>query len=476
VESTRSPQKIIQGIASFLQTTKGNLEEVMDDDDKRRAAEDLIDALLSKDSTGNYNRISYFNQPEAEGPLTDLPKTMQQKEYIEEIIYRNIVFTPKSPNDFGFSISPAAKLLISKIAEWMNRKITGIMTTIGKKFTAKVENKIRSSSWNSIGTWMKVKEEFANLTNSMALVTKRQDFIPALLKLTTHLQMIDAIKPESVKLDERQENLEFLEQISGNEFPGTIHDWSHPVEGSLKAFTDAISQKLLSFSVETENQIDNIGKKLYESFSTILNQSTSNEEKLLLFEKYSQSLDNMNGKLSGSKSVNNFVQLVILYLGLLDEQVVTAGLIQLTDDMTFDPTSALSLLAWVTPFEKVLTKIRNGMFTFQVQHLESQNQEDRELHNRTMTSLVDKFEQEKRDQEVRMEQLKTDHQRAVKAMETQMNQMQTSHQQQMQHMEQVLRQNQQMIEDLRSKLKKQKGLRGVVQAAATGLAIGAASG
>ncbi|CAG7833544.1 unnamed protein product [Allacma fusca] len=452
VESSRSQAKIISGIAAFLLRTKSDLQKVLNDESKRQAASDLIDAMLTKDSEGNYIRISYFKQPEEVGPLTSLPEVMQQKFHIENVLYNSTHYVPKSSEDFGFSVSPAAKLVTSKVAVKINQKITSIMVSIGEKMSSQFQGAVQTSPLESIGTFVKEQGRLHKMVEQLSsnvTSTTRPEFFKNFLKILNRLNLTASPSLELLELQQRQDNLKFFEQITGNKFQANIPDWVNPIAQAVEDSANAITQRATVLKNKMQNDTIDISNQIYQSFSKKLEQFEGNKHKSLqAYESYTQKLSQMNKQISKVKTVNSFTHLLQVYLKILDEDVSTINLVVLHEDLKLDRRSILKLLPWVLPFEQLLSKLWGEMHEFQVQVLINENKAEMGKMSQDLEALNDSFMKVRAEQDKRTKKMKKDMEDNMAAMNSQLATMQANHQRQYEILKEMIRQNNEIIRQL----------------------------
>ncbi|CAG7717073.1 unnamed protein product, partial [Allacma fusca] len=353
VEGAKRRESIIQGIASYLTDARADLEEIFHDSKKRKAGQDLIDAFLSKDGSGNYNRISFFKQPIRTGPLNQFPEIRSQRTHMASVLESNIQYVASSPNDFGLTVSPAAKLVAAKLAERINERITMTMASLGNRLASNLEEKIRTSTWSSVGVLMKMPKVLENMLTTLTSTTTLQAFTETLKTIVSHLQMGQSTTEELAILKQRETTLKFLAEISGSTFPASILDWSQSIQISIKSFGVAVSKKVADFGTDMERKISAITQQVSSNFLKKLNSTGTAQQKQQILEKFNAGVKNAKDNLLRAKTVNGFIRQVKQHVGILDKEVLTTSLGELTTDINFDDTLPFKILNWMGPFEKL---------------------------------------------------------------------------------------------------------------------------
>ncbi|CAG7732786.1 unnamed protein product [Allacma fusca] len=415
VEVRRNRDQIIRGIASYLLTARANLEEVFHDVNKRRAAQDLIDAFLSKDGSGKYNRISYFKQPDNVGPLTRFPEVMSQKAHIETVLYRNTQFLAKSPEDFGFSVSSGAKLVITKLAERLNDRTTVTMATLGNRLASQLSTKVQTSNWSSLGSLIEEPKKLGEMAQSLASTKSLEAFKESLNKIIVHLKLTDVMADELKDLERKYSILKFLAQISGSTFSASILDWSQPIQISVSSFAASVSQKLANFGMEMESKVSAITQQINTNFVKKLQSFANAKEKQQLYLTFSNALKTAYDRLLSANSVNSFIQQVKNQMNILDKEVPTTTLEQLTKDINFDKSLPFKLLMWASPFEALLMKIKEGKYNMDLQVLQDDNTMTKANNKAVIDELNNRYQKDIKDHEKTLANLRntitTDQQR-----------------------------------------------------------------
>ncbi|GBN05140.1 hypothetical protein AVEN_123243-1 [Araneus ventricosus] len=119
--------KVVSVIADFLEEVKQDVSvKVLDSSSMEKpfydAALKLISCLLKKDGE-QYANIGIFRKPDQSGPLSEIPLLLKGKENIKRIIYRNLTFTEKVDDDFGYTISLKSKNVIGRLVEEINKSV-----------------------------------------------------------------------------------------------------------------------------------------------------------------------------------------------------------------------------------------------------------------------------------------------------------------------------------------------------------------
>ncbi|CAL1279885.1 unnamed protein product [Larinioides sclopetarius] len=118
---------VIAGIADFLEEVKNELAVQITNSalEKRRFYEvaiKLTSYFLKKDGEG-YSNIGIFRRLEQSGSLNEFPRLLKGKENIKRIIYRNLTFTKKVEDDFGYTISLESMNVIGGLVEEINESV-----------------------------------------------------------------------------------------------------------------------------------------------------------------------------------------------------------------------------------------------------------------------------------------------------------------------------------------------------------------
>jgi GTP-binding protein EngB required for normal cell division len=134
---------IIGGIALFLEEFKQSLNERLVDnmhrEDLYRNMIDLIDIFLTK-TDESYTKIGLFRRPDEAGPLSELELLQEPKLMWQNKIKQELIFTPKTDNDFGYTLSAESLNFIFCIFGEINNEILQIITDIAMTITKQFQD------------------------------------------------------------------------------------------------------------------------------------------------------------------------------------------------------------------------------------------------------------------------------------------------------------------------------------------------
>ncbi|CAG7727700.1 unnamed protein product, partial [Allacma fusca] len=154
------------------------------DPELQRTALDVIDSLLSKDSNGNYSRISYIKQPSQAGLLTTMPDVMDQRSHMRHVVENNTVFVRSSPDDFGMSVSPGAQALSLNLTHVTQQKMIALVASIQGKIQSKYAELITNTSFNTVGSAVNKFHGLQQIPETIQDLASREEFLH---QLTTEL-------------------------------------------------------------------------------------------------------------------------------------------------------------------------------------------------------------------------------------------------------------------------------------------------
>ncbi|CAG7732785.1 unnamed protein product [Allacma fusca] len=360
VESVRPPDTIINGIGIFLEAIKADLPKVFPDSSKRQAASLLVDALLSKDGAGKYNKISFFRQPEDEGPLVKIPEVMKQRPHIVNMIYRNVGYTSISSEDFGFSLSPAGKLITLKVAEKFNQNFRETFGKMAEEMRKHFTSKVGRTTPENIGDLLFEQEKMTELVSKLPASKTRKEFLENFKVLQTYMAKQLTFQGVDV-IQNRAEHLNFFEQISNQVFPTPIKDWAHPFTNFANSLKNLVNSKLTVLNNQIQNNCNKMAPQVTTHFRTLVQKT---EVKIPKMEATLRALTHANQKLlemlrslENSKFIKEFIRNFQPKLRAVAPIPVSNDWPRLNQDIKLSPDksapSIFSVVAWLRPLNSV---------------------------------------------------------------------------------------------------------------------------
>lgn len=214
-------EKVISSIAQFLVEFKEVVSEnkvtLVDnalDPEFYINITKFIDALLEKDGDC-YKRIGIFRRPDKPGPLSEIDLLKNEKITLEKIIHKNMIFSQKYDNDFGYSISDDSKNRVHDLATILNANVTTEISKISDKIEVYLKN-IEANNYHDIyhleskfsAAITIFKEFISNVANKGASYIR--DFIEKNDELN-----IDNFEKHLKNIENKESNLKFLQLVSG---------------------------------------------------------------------------------------------------------------------------------------------------------------------------------------------------------------------------------------------------------------------
>ncbi|CAG7662163.1 unnamed protein product [Allacma fusca] len=358
VDSDESPERIIGGIAAFLESVKTDLQKVMKDPKRREKADALLDAFLSKDENNSYNRISYFLQPVTPGPLIAQADVMERRAAILRNLEVSTTFVRNSANDFGISVSENGKFLISKIAGVMSRMISSAMLSLSNRIVTHTQSNLQDPS-RTVGKLLNDQRRMENFYRSLSPAMTRQEFTQALYDLIRILN-IPSLDQEIRTIQNREKNLNFFETVRGERFPANIPEWSSPLRIAIESANSALSKMTSTLNQhmlqETKNLNTYFQNKIHQQ---IFNSRNSTALKLQLSSLAKSLEDLLEDAENRIDTYNQFAARLRTFLGYQGEILRVSKIQNLTNDMDVEGPSCrvlspLKVSNWLPPFETLL--------------------------------------------------------------------------------------------------------------------------
>lgn len=136
-------EKIVVFVSKYLTDVKESLQTMHSDDGQYYSKEvkvlavQLID-ILTMQKNGSYQRIGVFRQPTAKGSIKEQVEMQESKQQILTVIHKNLKFTQKKVEDFGYTISAEAKTRVYDMVQVLNDQFADI-SLIKKEFESQLD-------------------------------------------------------------------------------------------------------------------------------------------------------------------------------------------------------------------------------------------------------------------------------------------------------------------------------------------------
>ncbi|CAG7691243.1 unnamed protein product [Allacma fusca] len=346
----------------FLNGIKTDLPEVISDDMERQTAEELIDTILTQDSNGTYTKISFFRQPDEEGPIHQIPSVMSQRPHILNMVFNNTNYTRSVPEDFGISLSPKAILLLTKVVAKINQDLAGDFKVITLQWSANYRNSIEMAPLNTLGEQLTKQNKIEVTISTLSSSNSREDFLQSFDIISMQAASNGSMHDTIVRMGNRLKHLEFFEKSLGQNFSAPISEWAFPFTEFLQELKNATAKQAAALNDQIDQQCLQLGSALTDYFKGyVLNtevQIQKMELTLSILIHGHQKLMEMVSALEKSTTINGFVGTLKQNIHELIPTLETSNLILLTEDVKMDDEKAslpFSLVSWLSPFYK-LTK------------------------------------------------------------------------------------------------------------------------
>ncbi|CAG7830907.1 unnamed protein product [Allacma fusca] len=428
VDSRKTSRQVIDGIGGFLCDVRSDLGKVILEDSKRAAAEQIIDALVHK-RYGEYTRISIFSEPQELKSLNEIKTAMTERTHILSML-SNLAYANGSPDDFGLTLSPSAKIVLMKMAEKMNENISEIMTGIGVKVKKYLETRLGGSRREDLGTLFQEQQKLDTALKELTSGTKRRNF-EFLQDLAKSLKLENVLGVELEKFELRQRKLIFIEDALHEDLPANILQWISPIQSSGEMFKNAILQKAGKYMEEMETRLRQICTNVYNDFRCNLLKLESNKKKSALLHKYIFATGILIEGLPEKKSVNTFIWKVqsILGDGLHVNVDVTTGLVILKIDILFG-VYPFHRTPWIQPFEVLERKLLEAN---RIHAIKSDDQEEKESLEKKMEEQRDRMEARDRAYQAELKEQQERSQLAIQEHEDKLEEIKNKYEEEIQH-------------------------------------------
>lgn len=220
--------------AAFIKEYRDSLEQKSEDQSAKIA---LADALL-EEINGAQTRIATFFAPSDLGRFDKIPKLMQGRDFILNMVYDRVKYTPTLPNDFGYALTERAVLDIQAMILFVNNNITNTISKIDVELAKEI--KIHSKRMNGMyaprNFYDLVDREFKKLSENISeltpkkLLEREMDFL-ATIKVNIPN---DAFK----NLILQQQHMNVLTLISKDAVAMETEDWLGRLRLTTKAIQD----------------------------------------------------------------------------------------------------------------------------------------------------------------------------------------------------------------------------------------------
>lgn len=287
--------KIIEGIADFLQEVNKDLEKLtkhleISENEKRFIdnAIKFIDALLVKDGD-HFTKIGIFRRPDEPGPLTYISLSQAGKKAIKEMLNESLSFTNKDNGDFGYTISEKSKNEINHLVEEINQSLWSDVSNIVKKIeesyrcvTKELRNKIKSLVNNGtlninqseiqmlFSEFEKRSEVICNLVEEIQFLKNPEILARKINEIITSLG-IGVSKEKLLSISNAGKYVSFLQVVSDNEL--SMRQWVDLFQNALtiileskKNIRDDINDAAGKIDFRIQSELKAIAKFLQEQY------------------------------------------------------------------------------------------------------------------------------------------------------------------------------------------------------------------
>lgn len=222
-------------IADFLEEYRGEQVKLQDSNPMARYAVELLDILLtSRDNGTTFEKIAVFKKPTEPGPLNELPKMVEARELIRDIVLNRTTYAKKIIDDFGYTISDSSKLKLVDIVGGINDGIEDIVKQIGAEIQSGYEAD-NSQLGNLVvlikryqlahGNLTAIKEGAAKLTPELFIARLKQAAVD--LNVTVSGAHLEGISNRTLYI-------RFLQNFTTEALSVKVADWVDGLDDCIK--------------------------------------------------------------------------------------------------------------------------------------------------------------------------------------------------------------------------------------------------
>lgn len=333
-----------------------------------RGATEIVENWLES-YTGNYYEaeyFSYFLSPSVDGPLLEEPRLVDNKKFLQDVIWNRLQYVPIETGDFGLPMSPNATFQLAQTGLCISSNLYTQLQTFATDLENYMLNKLLEGTETDISH---ISELWKNLTDS-AFAFDNEELLVSLQNLLYEVKNLQTPFVDDT-LQKIEDTLTFVQFIllvnadfqfqsffnlnSLNEIePNLIRS----VHSQARTFQVAVNTQMQLFARELEEHILNqLLSVIYgdeedithitELLTNLTNSdfSFNNEEPIIFLQKLYSEIDNLEipllkatqQKVYGMLSFVQFILLVNanfefdLYFNINDLQNVKANLIDIFD-------------------------------------------------------------------------------------------------------------------------------------------------